>query len=102
MIDLPEASILLVDDDEAKRYSIGKILRRAGYSVHEAGTGSEALRLAATQPDLVVLDVRLPDMDGFEVCRRIKSDPATRDPGPARLEHVRRHRGQGARPGERS
>ncbi len=78
MIDPPEASILLVDDDEAKRYAIAKVLSRAGYSIQEAGTGSEALRLAATRPDLVILDVRLPDIDGFEVCRRLKSDPATR------------------------
>src|SRR5262249_32798896 len=41
-------------------------------------TGSEALRLAATRPDLIILEVKLPDIDGFEVCRRIKSDPATR------------------------
>ncbi len=78
MIDRPEVLILLVDDDEAKRYSVAKILLRAGFSVKEAATGSEALQLAALRPDLVILDVRLPDLDGFEVCRRIKSDPATR------------------------
>ena len=77
MIDRPEATILVVDDDEAKRYTIAKILRRAGYAVLEAVTGSEALRLAAMRPDLMILDVRLPDVDGFEVCRRLKSDPAT-------------------------
>ncbi len=78
MTDRPEANILLVDDDEAKRYTIAKILGRANYLVQEAETGREALRLATTRPDLVVLDVRLPDIDGFEVCRRLKSDPATR------------------------
>ena len=78
MIDRPEATILLVDDDETKRYTIAKTLLRAGYTVEEAATGSEALRLAAMRPDLVILDVRLPDLDGFEVCRRLKSDPATR------------------------
>src|SRR5579883_1042592 len=77
MIDRPAAIVLLVDDDEPKRYAVAKTLRRAGYTVHEAGTGSEALRRVATRPDLVILDVKLPDMDGFDVCRRIKSDPAT-------------------------
>jgi PAS domain S-box-containing protein len=78
MIERPEANILLVDDDEAKRYTIAKILGRANYLVREAQTGREALRMAAAHPDLIVLDVRLPDIDGFEVCRRLKSDPATR------------------------
>jgi PAS domain S-box-containing protein len=79
MIDRPEATILLVDDDEAKRYSIARTLRRSGYAVVEAVSGSEALRLVAARPDLIVLDVKLPDIDGFEVCRRIKSDPTTRN-----------------------
>jgi PAS domain S-box-containing protein len=69
--------ILLVDDDLAKRYTIAKTLVRSGFDVQEAGSGGEALRLVATLPDLVILDVKLPDIDGFEVCRRIKSDPAT-------------------------
>jgi PAS domain S-box-containing protein len=73
----PDAMILVVDDDQAKRYMIAKILVRAGFGVQEAGTGSEALRLVASRPDLVILDVKLPDINGFEVCRRIKSDPAT-------------------------
>ena len=79
MSDRPEATILLVDDDEPKRYSLGRTLRRAGYMVVEACTGTEGIRMAASRPDLIVLDVKLPDIDGFEVCRRIKSDPGTRD-----------------------
>jgi PAS domain S-box-containing protein len=71
------AAILLVDDDVVKRYTISKTLSRAGFDVIEAGTGSDGLRLAASLPDLIILDVKLPDFDGFEVCRRIKSDPAT-------------------------
>ncbi len=78
MSDRPGATILLVDDDEPKRYSIARTLRRSGYTVVEAVTGSEALRLVADRPDLIVLDVKLPDIDGFEVCRRIKSEPTTR------------------------
>ena len=69
--------ILVVDDDAAKRYTLAKTLTRAGFAIQEAATGNEALRLVASGPDLVILDVKLPDIDGFEVCRRIKSDPAT-------------------------
>ncbi|HEY0935407.1 MAG TPA: SpoIIE family protein phosphatase [Trebonia sp.] len=68
--------LLLVDDDEAKRYLLSTWLRRAGYTVTEAGTGQEGLRLASTA-ELVLLDVNLPDMSGFEVCRLIKSDVRT-------------------------
>src|SRR6516225_404139 len=70
-------TILYVDDEEANRRSFSWIFRNEGFRVREAATGSEALRLAAEKPDLVVLDVNLPDMNGFEVCRRIKSHPAT-------------------------
>ena len=68
--------LLLVDDDEAKRYVLGTWLRRAGHTVMEVGTGREALAVAATA-DLVLLDVNLPDMSGFDVCRQIKTDPRT-------------------------
>ena len=68
--------LLLVDDDEAKRYVLGTWLRRAGHTVTEVGTGREALAMAATA-DLVLLDVNLPDMSGFDVCRQIKTDPRT-------------------------
>jgi PAS domain S-box-containing protein len=73
----PNSFILLVDDDEGKRYTLAKTLIRAGFLVREAATGGEALELLSARPDLVILDVKLPDISGFEVCRRIKSDPAT-------------------------
>ncbi len=73
----PETRILLVDDDPVKRYTISKTLSRADFTVSEAESGREALRLVTSLPDLVILDVKLPDIDGFEVCRQIKSDPAT-------------------------
>ena len=74
--------VLLVDDDEPKRYLIERTLRRGGYAVREAATGGAALALATgdgggRKPDLVILDVHLPDLDGMEVCRRLKADPAT-------------------------
>lgn len=72
----PAGTVLLVDDDEAKRYVIATWLRRAGYAVTEAGTGSEAL-IMVDAAELVLLDVNLPDMSGFDVCQRIKGDPRT-------------------------
>lgn len=70
------ATILVVDDSGANRYLLASWLRRDGHAVIEAATGREALdRL--TGIDLVVLDVRLPDLSGIEVCERIKSDPVT-------------------------
>jgi PAS domain S-box-containing protein len=70
-------TILVVDDNPATRYSTARFLRGAGFNVVEAETGSDAVALAGGGVDLVVLDVNLPDIDGFEVCRRIRSDPAT-------------------------
>ncbi len=70
------ARVLLVDDDLAKRYVLGTWLRRAGHTVEEAGTGAEALAKVAGA-EIVLLDVNLPDMTGFEVCRIIKADPGT-------------------------
>jgi DNA-binding response OmpR family regulator len=54
------------------------MLRHAGFNVIEAATGEAALQsVAQAKPDLVILDVKLPDIDGFEVCRQIKTNPAT-------------------------
>ncbi|GAA4944439.1 SpoIIE family protein phosphatase [Actinoplanes utahensis] len=69
------ATLLVVDDSATKRYLLVSWLSRAGFTVREAETGGEALtRLLETEIDLVVLDVKLPDMSGFEVCERIKTD----------------------------
>ena len=71
-----QAIILLIDDDEAKRYLMSTWLRRAGHQVTEVGTGREALdRVDAAE--LVLLDVNLPDMTGYDVCKLIKGNPAT-------------------------
>lgn len=70
-------TIVNVDDSELPRYAVSHILRHAGFSVKEAATGEEALSLARTVPDLILLDINLPDISGFEVCRRLKSSPAT-------------------------
>ena len=72
------ATILNVDDYGPARYSRTRVLRNAGYDVVEAATGAEALELLKSrQPQLVILDVNLPDANGFDVCRRIKSDRET-------------------------
>jgi len=71
------ARILCVDDTEAGRYAVAQVLRQAGFEVIEAASGAEALRLAAQNPDLILLDVNLPDIDGFEVCKRLKAAPAS-------------------------
>jgi CheY-like chemotaxis protein len=75
MMDAPGV-LLVVDDIEAKRYLLATWLRRAGHHVIEAATGREALA-KVTSAELVVLDVHLPDMTGYEVCRQIKADPRT-------------------------
>ena len=70
------ATILNVDDDEASQYVKTRILRHAGFQVIEADRGSRVIPLMQThQPDLVLLDVNLPDGSGFDVCRAIKADP---------------------------
>ncbi|WP_214401777.1 SpoIIE family protein phosphatase [Pseudonocardia lacus] len=74
-------TVLVVDDAPATRYIVGSWLRREGFRVAEAATGAEALELVRTRPvDIVVLDVGLPDMTGFEVCEQIKTDPALGQP----------------------
>ena len=71
-------TILHVDDNEANRYAVKRMLRLAGFKVIEAATGEAALQLVAqAKPDLIILDVQLPDINGFEVCRKIKVNPTT-------------------------
>jgi two-component system, OmpR family, KDP operon response regulator KdpE len=69
--------ILLIDDEPAIQRALGPLLRSRGYDVEIAGTGADALRLAtARAPDLVVLDLGLPDLEGTEVCRRLRAGSA--------------------------
>jgi two-component system NtrC family sensor kinase len=70
-------TILVVDDRPANRYSIVHALRRSGFAVIEAESGREALELAKQVPAAILLDVKLPDILGYEVCRRLKSNPRT-------------------------
>ncbi|MDD2610741.1 MAG: response regulator [Giesbergeria sp.] len=70
--------ILAVDDTPASLKLLSDLLRNEGYDVRSAINGELALRSAAINPpELVLLDIRMPEMDGFEVCRRLKADPVT-------------------------
>jgi len=69
--------ILIADDREETRYILARILRGQGYECVEVGSGVQTLRAARSVPDLVILDVRLPDSSGYEICRKLKSDPVT-------------------------
>ena len=71
--------ILIADDEPAARSALEALLRREGFQVHGVGDGATALaECASFRPDLVLLDVLMPGMDGFEVCRRVKATPETR------------------------
>ena len=70
---MAKTTILNVDDYAPARYARSQLLRSWGFDVREAGTGAEALRLATVErPALVLLDIHLPDMSGFEVCRQLR------------------------------
>lgn len=67
--------ILVVEDDDGLRYAFTRVIKSAGYDLLEATTGQECLELARQQqPDLILMDVVLPDISGVEVCRRLKAD----------------------------
>jgi PAS domain S-box-containing protein len=72
--------ILNVDDNDSSRYAVHRVLERAGFEVGDAANGAEALRRAREErPDLVLLDINLPDITGFDVCRQLKAAPETSD-----------------------
>jgi adenylate cyclase len=74
----PNPTILVVDDEERNVRLLEAVLVSHGYDVVSAGSGQEALeRVAAAVPDLVLLDIQMPGMDGYEVCRRLRKEPAT-------------------------
>ena len=73
------ATILVVDDDEGQRRVARAVLEAEGFEVHEAADGIEALEsIALSLPDIVVLDVEMPRMNGFDCCRELRSDARTR------------------------
>jgi len=71
-------TILIVDDDDLNREVMEAFLCMAGYDVLMTGSGIKAVDIAESKlPDLLILDLRLPDLDGFAVCKSLKSNPAT-------------------------
>lgn len=68
---------MVVDDNPAHRYAVSRVLKQAGFQVVEAWNGPDAVQ-AASSADAVVMDVFMPGMDGCEVCRSLRSNPATR------------------------
>ncbi|MCZ6634589.1 MAG: response regulator [bacterium] len=70
--------ILIVEDEEATREAWAEFFENAGYQIAQAGDGQEALEVARWErPDIILLDLRLPKLDGYQVCQRLKSDPIT-------------------------
>ncbi len=74
---MPVATILVVEDNAATRELLVEFLEGDGHAVLEAGTAVEALTLAAAAPDLILLDLKLPDAYGLEVARRLRKEPRT-------------------------
>jgi CheY-like chemotaxis protein len=72
------ARILIVDDERHNRQVLEVMLKPEGYRLRTAASGEEALNVVAAQPpDLILLDIMMPGMDGYQVARKIKGDPAT-------------------------
>ena len=79
MADSPKGTVLVVDDEPTILDVVGRYMERTGYETHRAADGAEALRLAALhRPDLAVLDLMLPGIDGIEVMRRLHEEPGPR------------------------
>lgn len=77
-MDNEDCLVLIVDDRKAARYVTERILRQAGFRTIQAEGGEEALAIAKAQnPDVVVLDIKMPDIDGYEICRRLREDGST-------------------------
>lgn len=75
-----KARILLVEDDSLLRHAFKLLLEDAGYDIREAGTASEAIRVARSEtPGLVLLDLGLPDANGLDVARALRGEEAMRD-----------------------
>ncbi|MFX0172860.1 MAG: response regulator [Candidatus Hodarchaeota archaeon] len=66
--------ILIVDDEPDSLLYLRTVLEKEGYIIYEASTGEEALQMTRQKPDLILMDIRMPQMDGFQVCEQLKQD----------------------------
>ena len=66
--------ILIVDDEPDSLLYLRTVLEKEGYTIIEASTGEEALKMTRQKPDLILMDIRMPKMDGFQVCKQLKQD----------------------------
>lgn len=76
---MAKAKVLLVEDNEMNRDMLSRRLGRRGYEVEVAVDGQQAIERAGADVDLILMDMSLPVLDGWEATRRLKADPATRD-----------------------
>lgn len=68
--------LVMIEDDEQISLLVGRFLKRKSWDFHSAGTGSEGLeKSSSVRPDIVLLDINLPDTEGWDVCRRLRADP---------------------------
>lgn len=74
-----QVKVLVVDDNEANRYAVSRILQRHGAEVIEASSGSRASELARTLPSLVLMDIHLPDMTAYDVLEKMRGDASTKN-----------------------
>lgn len=73
-------NVLVVDDSQVDRSRLERLMSGAGYQVSSAATGAQALEMAKrAKPDVVLMDVNMPEMDGFAATRSLRRDPATKD-----------------------
>ena len=76
---MPPMRVLAVDDNEAHCYALRKLLENSGFEVFTAHTGADALAIARNElPNVVLLDIHLPDLDGYKICTQLKEDEITK------------------------
>lgn len=72
--------VLIVDDEEGTREAIGYILEKRGFIAEDAANGKKALeKVAQEKPDIIILDIAMPEMDGLQTCKRLRENPDTQD-----------------------
>ncbi len=77
MSDSSSIKLLVVDDNDANRYALSRLLINRGAEIMQASSGSQALEMAGDSPDLMVMDIHLPDMTAYDVLQKLRKEPAT-------------------------